>query len=226
MRTLMRILVALVVTAAGVGGLAYLLPPDGEVRAVTTIAAPPSAVYALAADLGRFGAWSPWPEFGPDVQTMLSGPAGAEGQTLSWISEDPALGTGTLTLTALDAGRRVAAEIDFGGAVRANSVLTLEATAGGTRAEWAFATDLRANPLHRYVWVMSGVRAILQAQLRAGLARLADLAERPQPGQAPSLAPVVAAAPLAPAIIMPPLASSPLPVVPLTAIPPGASIGP
>lgn len=225
MRALGRIVVALMVAAAGVVGAAYLLPHEGEARAVVTIAAPPSAIYAVAADLGRFSDWSPWPEFGPAAQTIIGGPAGAVGQTLSWSSEDPALGAGALTIVALDPEERVAAEIDFGGPARAGSVLAIVPAGAGSRVEWAFAADLGANPLSRYAWVLSGARATLEVQLADGLARLAVLAQR---AAAVSLAPpAIVAGPLPPATVTPPLVSSPVLLPPsLTPFAPSSSLGP
>jgi hypothetical protein len=220
-RTLGRILVALLVAAGLVIGGAYALPREGEARAVATIAAPPAAVYRLASDLGRFGEWSPWPEFGPAARTVLSGADGAIGQALSWSSENPALGSGTLTITALEAARRVAALIDFGGAMRAGSVLAIEPDAGGSRVIWVFTADLGPNPLGRYLWSVSAARTTLESQLAAGLRQLAAIAEREA-----FAAPAIAAGPL-PAIVVSPLApaSGPLEAPALTSIAPSSSLG-
>jgi hypothetical protein len=215
-----RILVALLVAAGVVVAGAYALPREGEARAVATIAAPPSAVYALASDLGRFGEWSPWPEFGPAARTILSGPDGAIGQTLSWSSEDPALGSGTLILTGLETDRRVVARIDLGGASRAGSVIAIEPEAAGSRVVWAFSADLGPNPLSRYFWVVSGARATLEGQLAAGLRRLAALVEAEA-----FAAPAIAAGPLPALMVSPPAAPGPLAGPPLTSIAPSSSLG-
>ena len=219
MRTLARIVTALALAAGAVVGAAYLLPREAEIRATRDIAAPPAAVYALAADLRRFGQWSPWREFGPEVRTVLSGAAGAVGQTLSWSSDDPSLGSGTLVLTALEPDRLIATEIDLGGADRADTVLGIAAAGGGSRVTWALAADLGDNPIGRYLWVLSGARLRIEAQLANGLARVAAHAE-----VLPAVAPSLVGAPAASPVLMPPLASSPLsPLAPFPAAPPALS---
>lgn len=219
MRTPARILTALALAAVAVVGTAYLLPREADIRATRDIAAPPASVYSLAADLGRFAQWSPWPAFGPEVRTVLSGAAGAVGQTLSSASDDPTLGSATLVLTALEPDRLVATEIDLGGADRADTVLGIAAFGGGSRVTWALAADLGDNPLGRYLFVLSGARLRLERQLANGLARLAARAE-----VSPGLAPSLVGAPIASPVLLPPIASSPLPpLAPFPAAPPALS---
>lgn len=223
MGTLARIVLALALAVGGVVGVAYLLPGEAEVRVVSDIGARPDRVYAVASDLGRFGEWTPWPEFAPGSVAMLTGVAGAVGQTLSWSSADRAIGSGALTLTALDPGRQVGGTIEFDGAGEATIVLTLEPTEGGSRAVWAFIADLGDNPLARYMWVLSGARATVEGQLASGLDRLADVAEPPS-GLPPSpSAPAALSSPImSPLVAFPFAGLAPLPeLAPLPSAPPG-----
>jgi hypothetical protein len=225
MRALVRIVAALAVAVVVVVGAGLFLPRTAEVTRSGIVDAPPAVVYAAASDLRRFGEWSPWAEFGPEVQTMFSGPGGAVGQTLSWISDDPELGTGTLTLTSLDPDRSVATRIAFAGGTSAVTMLGIEPRGqGASRVTWTFATDLGPNPLVRYVWVLGGARNMVADQLEAGLTRLAALAGRstaapapislsPPPPASTSLTPppAVMAAPAPQASILSPLMGLPLP---------------
>ncbi len=170
--------------AAGVGALivvavvgAYVLPREPVVTRSVAIAAPAATVFPLVADLRRFPEWSPWFATDPDIVLIYTGPTDGVGQTVSWESRLPTVGSGRETITASRPDSSVAMTIEFADQGTAEAWFELTAEGATTRVVWGFRTDLGLNPVNRYsgLWI----DGIVGPDFERGLARLKAVAEAP-----------------------------------------------
>lgn len=167
-------IVALVVAGLAV---AFILPRHAVITRSIDIAAPPADVWPIVADLRRFNEWSPWADLDPDAAFTFTGPTDGVGQTLNWESDDQRVGSGAMTVEALDPDTRVDIGVAFADAGTANSFVMLEPAGSGTRATWGFDSDLGFNPIARYFGMMAD--GVVGPDYEKGLARLKAVAEAP-----------------------------------------------
>lgn len=161
--------------------LGFVLPDRAEVQRETIINAPQEEVYALIDDFESWNAWSPWAMIDPDAEYSISGEG--VGHRMSWKSDDPKVGTGTQTITAMDAPNSLATHLAFGGMGEADATFTLSpADDGATKVVWSFETNMREGmaihmqPMSTYMgFFMDGM---LGPQYEEGLANLKKIAEQ------------------------------------------------
>lgn len=173
-RTIMFVALAGIALIAG----SYFLPKEANVTRVATISAPPEVVFARLNSLQEFSKWSPWSGVDPDMKVTFSGPPEGVGNTMSWESEHPTVGSGTQTIVASVKNESVRTELDFGDMGQAKAAFLITGTADGTAVAWEFSSDLSGNPLRRYMGLMmdgwigqdyeKGLAA-LKAQVEAGI---------------------------------------------------------
>ena len=156
-----------------------LLPGTVEVTRTVEVEAPPEAVFYLLGNLEAWAEWTPWGE----VESRLEGPAAGAGARRVW--DDPALGSGSLTLVAsrppATAPGRGLPGVDYlveveGGAIRFEGTIALEPGAGGVLVTWTERADLGWNPM--LGWTALGMEDSQGRQLQESLARLKARAER------------------------------------------------
>ena len=150
-----------------------LLPGTVEVTRTVEIEAPPEAVFPLLDDLEAWAEWTPWGE----VASRLEGPVAGAGARRVW--DDPALGSGSLTLVASrppsaapgggSPGVDYAVEVE-GGAIRFEGTIAVESTAGGSLVTWTERADLGWNPL--LGWTALNMEESQGRQLQDSLERL------------------------------------------------------
>ena len=155
--------------------VAFFLPREPEVSRSVDIAAPPSLIFPIASDLRRFREWSPWLELDPATTYTFTGPTEGVGQTMTWASKDPTVGSGSMAVTLLEPGNLVEMSLAFGRQANARSWIHLTPNGGTTRVTWGFATDTGFNPVARYLGLVLD-RAI-GPDYERGLARLKAAAE-------------------------------------------------
>ena len=168
--------VAALVVAAIVG--AYFLPREPEVSRSIDIAAPRAAVFPLVADLRHLPAWSPQLAADPGVAVIYTGPLDGVGQTMTWESKLPQVGSGVETITAVAPDATVEMSVRRAGQKATAAWFHLvEKGAGQTTVVWGFRTDLGFNPLSRYRGL--AIDGVVGPDYERGLARLKTLAEAP-----------------------------------------------
>ena len=162
-----------VLFAVFIGG-AYVLPAEVSVRRSVVIEAPPDKVFPLVSDLKTFTQWSPWSAYDPAAKITYSGPAQGVGQAMSWSSDSPDVGSGTLTITAIDPGKRVESALDFGDMGAGKAFFDLDPDGAGTKVTWGLDATMN-SPLER--WLGLWLDGAIGAEYERGLARLKALAE-------------------------------------------------
>jgi hypothetical protein len=159
--------------------VAFILPRHAIVTRSVEIAAPPSDVFPLVGDLRRFNEWSPWADIDPETVYTFTGPIDGVGQTLNWESDDKRVGTGSMSIAAIEPDSRVDMAIVFVGQGSALASVVLEPAEAGTKVTWGLDTDLGFNPIGRYFGMM--MDGMVGPDYEKGLARLKAVAEAPPP---------------------------------------------
>lgn len=168
-----------------------LLPGTVEVTRTVEIDAPPETVFPLVSNLEAWTEWTPWGE----VDSRLEGPAEGPGARRVW--DDPALGSGSLTIldarppASLGAQRPASpdasalASVDYlveveDAALRFEGTISIGASGPGTIVSWTERADLGWNPI--LGWTALTLDESQGRQLDESLERLRQLAERRSPG--------------------------------------------
>ena len=156
-------------------GGALLLPGEARVERSLVIAAPPEKVYAIVADLRRVPEWSPWVEADPQTRFTFEGPAQGAGQVMRWASNNPMVGSGTLTLTRATPIVRVETTSDYAGFGASTATIDVSPSEAGTRVSWVFQSTL-PGVIDR--WAGLGIDRSVGAEYEKGLRNLKGLAEK------------------------------------------------
>lgn len=113
-----------VVAVMFLGG--FVLPSQVHVERQALIDASADKIFAEVSDFNNWQAWSPWANIDPDSTLMISG--SGVGQTMTWTSENPEVGSGTQEVIELDSPRRVKNHLDFGDMGESDTTFVLEPT--------------------------------------------------------------------------------------------------
>lgn len=180
MKTLLKwiiwIVVAVIVVFVGGG---YVLPGEAVVQRQIVIAAPPEKVFVVIGNIKRFNEWSPWAELDPNMQYKFEGPETGVGQKMSWTSNNPDVGNGSQTITALEENKRTTTELDFGDMGKAVASMELAPVGGGTGVTWGFKTELK-GAMERWFGLLFD--RWIGADYEKGLAKLKALVEKEAAG--------------------------------------------
>src|SRR5262245_18045954 len=129
------VLIALLVVC--MGG-AYVLPGEAVVEREITITAPPAKVYAIVSDLRRFKDFSPWADIDRSLTYTFEGPETGIGQKMSWVSDNPQLGSGSQIVVDYQPSSRFAMTLDFGEMGDAIAYFNFVPVANDTKVTWGF----------------------------------------------------------------------------------------
>jgi len=156
------------------GGL--LLSPKFSVSRSTSVNAPVEKAYALVASPKEWKRWSVWNQRDRSMKIEYFGPESGAGAGWSWKSQSE--GDGKMTLTAADAGKRVAFDLffpDFG--TTSSGEFRFAPEGGGTKVTWAMDGDMGSNPL--FHWFALFADRMVGKDFEGGLANLKLEAEKP-----------------------------------------------
>ena len=131
--------------AALVGVLLIVIltrPATYTVSRSTTIAAPPSVVYAQVVDFHHWDAWSPWAKLDPAMKVSFAGPDSGPGAAYSWTGDDK-VGEGKMLITGARPNQEVNIKLDFIRPFQATSTtgFAMEPTHGGTKTTWTMSGE-------------------------------------------------------------------------------------
>lgn len=154
MRLIKRIFVTLIVIVAALVAVSYLLPGKAEVSRSITIDAPPAAIFPYVNSMQETEKWSPWLSRDPETKLSYSGPEAGVGNTLSWSSEHPQVGTGSQEIVESVQDQQVNTALDFGPMGSASASFVLQPEGEATQVTWGFTSDLGMNPMSRWMGLM------------------------------------------------------------------------
>ena len=154
MKLIKRLFLGLVVIIAALVAVSYLLPGQAVVARSITIDAPASAVFPHVNSMQATEAWSPWLSRDPQTKLTYSGPDAGVGNTLSWTSERPQVGSGTQEIVESVENQLVRTELDFGPMGTATATFDLQPEGADTKVTWGFQSELGMNPISRWMGLM------------------------------------------------------------------------
>jgi effector-binding domain-containing protein len=175
MRAFRKILMALAATAVLLIAVGFLLPATAHVERSTVIDAPTCTVFTLVNGFKSFNQWSPWFELDPNARYTFHGPEYGAGSRVSWVSDNPNVGSGSQTVTGSEPNKTVLLALDFGPQGAAKAFFNLNSEGPTTRVTWGFDTDFGYNLFSRYFGLF--FNSMIGADFEKGLAGLKRLAE-------------------------------------------------
>ncbi len=174
MKWIRRIFFSVVAIAVVFGAVGLLLPSGFSVKRSVVIKADKKQVHELVGDLKQWGAWSPWIEKDPTIQTTLGEKSSGVGAHQSWKGDT---GTGELTFTGCDAEKGVLYDLSFDeGKYKSTGGLSY-ATAkdGGVEVAWTMEGDAGKNIIGRYMGLV--MDQLVGNDFQRGLEKLKAKAE-------------------------------------------------
>jgi hypothetical protein len=139
---LRKILIAIAVVVVVLLVLIATRASTYRVSRSTTIAAPPSVVYAQIVDFHRWDAWSPWAKLDPAVKVTYTGPTSGPGAAYAWSGNDK-VGEGKMLITGARPNAEVNIKLDFLKPFEATSStgFALEPASTGTQVTWTMSGE-------------------------------------------------------------------------------------
>lgn len=173
MHPLMRLVVGLVLLGGMLVAVAFVLPQHITVARSQVINVPEGDVFPYVNNLKRYNEWQPWLMKEPDMEIKYSGPVQGVGAKMEWNSKE--FGTGSHEIVESEEYNQVRVALDFGEAGNGSATYRLEPHGAGTRVVWVFDTDVKNNPLQRWMGLMFD--RWIGKDFEVGLERLKKTAE-------------------------------------------------
>lgn len=174
MAVLKKLLIGIVVLAAGLAGIGMLLPRQVHLERRITIDAPRATVYTLVDGYKQFNKWSPWAEKDPNCKYTWAGPEFGVGAKQSW-SGNSDVGSGSQEIVDAKPFEQVTTKLEFTGHGAATARMTLTPATNGTDVVWGLDSDVGAGPIGRYFGLL--MDHFVGPDFEKGLAKLKTLAE-------------------------------------------------
>lgn len=177
MKALKIIGIILVVIILIVAILVFVLPTKMEFESSVSIDAPIEVVWENVNSVEDINSWSPWMDKDPNMKQEVSGEPGTIGETHTWDSENPDVGSGSSTISELAPPNLVVTDLKFTGDMEseAKAYVRLEETEDGTMATWGFEGEM-PRPWNVMLLMMSA-EDMIGEDYRNGLSRLKEMSE-------------------------------------------------
>ena len=154
MRILKKLLIGLVAIIALLAIVGMFLPREVAVSRNIVINAPAEEIFPYVNNLEAGVDWSPWLHHDPQTELVFSDPAEGEGATMSWSSENPQVGKGTMEIVEVLENDHITVMLDFGEMGTADATWDFNTVDAGTEVTWGFTTDMGAGPVGRWMGLM------------------------------------------------------------------------
>lgn len=138
---LKKILIGLAVVVVALAGFIAMRPSTYHVERSLTVQAPPELVHGIVADMARFPSFSPWHKLDPTMKQTLSPTTTGVGATYAWESPKDDVGSGTMTITAVEPNQKVVQDLHFLKPWESKAVVTFTTTAEGTGTKVTWGMD-------------------------------------------------------------------------------------
>ena len=173
MRIVKGIVIGLLLLAALLLAIGFMLPRHGHVERSIVINAPQAEVFDTVNSIRRFNEFSPWVGTGPTVQYTYEGPDHGVGAKMSWPRMGGDGGTDSNEIVESSAPGGVRMRISSENT--ADVAFVLEPVDGGTRVTWTFDIDFGNNLIWRSYGLM--LDEIVGPDYEKGLTKLKQVME-------------------------------------------------
>ena len=140
---LKKVLIGVAVVVVVLCGVIAMRPATYHVERSLAVQAPVEVVHGLVADMARFPSFSPWHKLDPAMKQTLSATTTGIGASYAWESPKEDVGSGKMTITAVEPNQKVVQDLHFLKPWESKAVVTI-ATAPegtGTKVTWAMDGD-------------------------------------------------------------------------------------
>lgn len=175
MPTFRKALLVLAALVAAILLYAAGRPDNFRIERSLVMHATPERIYPLISDLHQWQHWSPWEKLDPKLQRSYEG--SGQGASYAWSGNDK-VGSGSMTITALQPGQRIVLALHFIQPFEASNQaeFTLTPEAGGTRVSWAMTGP---NPyLAKVMQIFFDMDAMVGKDFESGLDNLRRITEQ------------------------------------------------
>jgi hypothetical protein len=169
----------LIAVAGVVGAFAAIVarrPSEFRVARSTTIAAPPSAVFAEVNDFHRWEAWNPWGKIDPAMKQSYEGAPAGTGAIYTW-SGNSKVGEGRMTLTESRPNDLIRINLEFFKPFRATNTteFTFKPEDQQTAVTWTMMG--KNNFMAKAVHLFMNMDKMVGGQFEKGLAQMKSVVE-------------------------------------------------
>ena len=173
---LVKILIGLAALVALLVIVVALQPSEFRITRTTTVAAPPSAVFAQVNDFHRWEAWSPWAKLDPAARNTFDGaPAGA-GAVFAWAGNSK-VGEGRMTITESRPNELVRIRLEFMKPFAATNTAEFTFKPDGERTAVTWSMFGHNNFIGKAVCLVMNMDKTLGGEFDKGLAAMKSVAE-------------------------------------------------
>jgi uncharacterized protein YndB with AHSA1/START domain len=173
---LKKIFIVLLVLVAVFVAVVAMQSPDFRITRSTTIAAPPSTVFAQVNDFHNWKAWSPWAKIDPAMKETYEGPPSGVGAIYSWQGNQE-VGEGRMTILESRPNELVKIKLEFLKPFAATNTaeFTFKAAGDQTTVDWSmYGTK---NFMMKAVHLFMSMEKMIGPDFEKGLAAMKATAE-------------------------------------------------
>lgn len=132
------------------------------------INASPAAIYNELNSFKTFNEWSPWHKKDTLAQYTIDGPAYGPGAHFTWVSDNPNVGSGSMTIDSVQDNEMILNRMDFGyGISYARYKIEEQSDQSGTKLTWTYEEDPAF--MNRVVWVFMDIEDVVGNEYEQGL---------------------------------------------------------
>ncbi|MGW5521126.1 SRPBCC family protein [Gordonia sp. NPDC003950] len=145
----------------------------------TTIAAPPSKIFARINDLHRWVDWSPWEGLDPELQRTFSGSEAGVGARYAWSGNRKA-GAGEMEIIEATEPSRVAVDVRFEKPMKSTSISSFDIVGadGDGHSEVTWTMTGRHSLFSRVAAPLGFFDKLIGKDFEKGLAQLKSVSEK------------------------------------------------
>lgn len=175
MRILRYMVLALLFLLLVVAVVGFFLPAKVNLERSTVINQDRDKIFKVLNSLTHFNKWSPWFEYDPNADYVLSGPESGVGSTLTWQGNDK-IGTGSNEIIESKENEFIRMKFYFGKSESpAFSKVSVSKVENGTKVTWAFYNDFGYNVFYRYFGLV--LEKMIAPDYEKGLKKLKEYIE-------------------------------------------------
>ena len=173
---LVKILIGLAVLVLLLVVVVAVQPSEFRITRTTTVAAPPSALFAQVNDFHKWEAWSPWAKLDPNAKATFEGVSAGEGAVFAWAGNSK-VGEGRMTVIESRPAERIRIRLDFVQPMAGTSTAEFTFRPEGDRTAVTCAMFGQNNFLSRAICLFMNQDKMIGGYFEKGLENLKALTE-------------------------------------------------